>query len=163
METKSAPMKTDVRHLEHSDPHDENVDIDEKIEVIQVQAAAEHLNVIDFELLSRESIQFKSRATLRLIVVIIIQGISELQPPPTLLGGSSLLSSLLVCHYLTVTSQACQHSESTTASYLVWLRFLSSERILASQTPKMVPSGASLSPQFTSAISSLVPSSGFRM
>ena len=49
----------------------------EKLQAIHVEQAAEQLNTIDFELLSREAIRFKSRATLRLLVVIIIQGISK--------------------------------------------------------------------------------------
>ena len=49
----------------------------EKVEEIQIENAAQQLNVVDFDLLSRESIQFKSRATLRLVRVIVIQGISE--------------------------------------------------------------------------------------
>jgi hypothetical protein len=52
------------------------VDQTEKVEDIQIENAAQQLNVVDFDLLARESIQFKSRATLRLIRVIIIQGIS---------------------------------------------------------------------------------------
>jgi hypothetical protein len=69
-----ANSKTDAQHREVRASHDTGVS--EKIEEIQVEVAAHQLNQIDFELLSRESIQFKSKATLRLILVIIIQGIS---------------------------------------------------------------------------------------
>jgi hypothetical protein len=62
--------------MQHTEQHHEDK-INEKIEAIQVEVATEHLNVIDFELLSRESINFKSKATLRLLLVIIIQGISK--------------------------------------------------------------------------------------
>ena len=69
-------------------PNEEH--IDEKIEAIQVEVAADHLNVVDFELLSRESIKFKSRATLRLLAVIVIQGISEFNSVASLLLKSAL-------------------------------------------------------------------------
>jgi hypothetical protein len=78
MEANTMERKAGIQHQEHSESHDDTK-INEKIEVIQVEAATQQLNVIDFDLLSRESIQFKSRATLRLLLVIIIQGISELQ------------------------------------------------------------------------------------
>ena len=67
--------KLDVQHHERQTP--DNNDIKEKVEEIQSEEAAQHLNVIDFELLSRESIRFKSKATIRLLLVIIIQGISS--------------------------------------------------------------------------------------
>ena len=73
MELHTQP-KADVQHNELQ--NEDNNDIKEKIEKVQIEVAAQQLNVIDFELLSRESIQFKSKATLRLILVIIIQGIS---------------------------------------------------------------------------------------
>ena len=47
------------------------------IEAVHTEHAAEQLNAIDFELLSRESIRFKSRATLRLMLVIFVQAISQ--------------------------------------------------------------------------------------
>ena len=49
----------------------------QKSEEVQIEAAARQLNTVDVELLSRESIHFKSRAALRIIVVVVIQGISK--------------------------------------------------------------------------------------
>ena len=80
---KIAEPKIDSQHREVRSSRD--AVISEKIEEIQVEVAAQQLNQIDFELLSRESIQFKSRATFRLILVIVIQGISSslVTPDPT--------------------------------------------------------------------------------
>ena len=49
----------------------------EKVEEIRMENAATEINVIDLERLAAESIQFKSRATFRLVIVILIQAISE--------------------------------------------------------------------------------------
>ena len=60
-------------------PPDDGLDneIGEKIEVIQVENATQQLNTVDFELLSRNSIDLKSKAALRLFGVIVIWGISK--------------------------------------------------------------------------------------
>lgn len=71
----SKPSTIHVQNVLHSPPvESEHI---EKIEEARIENAAQQLNVLDFDLLSRESIQFKSRATLRLIIVIVIQGISQ--------------------------------------------------------------------------------------
>ena len=75
MADESGPSPTNVQ-LGRKGPAVE-FDQSEKVEEIQLENAAQQLNVVDFDLLSRESIQFKSRATLRLIRVIVIQGISQ--------------------------------------------------------------------------------------
>ena len=61
----------------HEDTLDTTENQYEKLQAIHIEHAAEKLNTVDFELLSRESIRFKSRATLRLLLVIFVQGISE--------------------------------------------------------------------------------------
>jgi hypothetical protein len=71
----SKPSTIHVQNVLHSPPAES--EYIEKIEEARIGNAAQQLNVLDFDLLSRESIQFKSRATLRLIRVIIIQGISQ--------------------------------------------------------------------------------------
>ena len=49
----------------------------EKTEEIRIENTANELNAIDLELLAAESIQFRSKATLRLAVVILVQAISK--------------------------------------------------------------------------------------
>ena len=53
----------------------------EKIEETRIENTAVELNVIDLERLSAESIQFKSRATLRLLIVVLVQAISKTNSP----------------------------------------------------------------------------------
>jgi hypothetical protein len=49
----------------------------EKIEEHQVEIAQYQFNRIDLNLLSKESIGIKSRAALRMLLVIIVQGLSR--------------------------------------------------------------------------------------
>jgi len=49
----------------------------EKIEEHQVEIAQYQLNRIDLDLLAKESIVIKSRAALRMLLVIIVQGLSR--------------------------------------------------------------------------------------
>ena len=49
----------------------------EKVEEIRIENTSVELNTIDLELLAAESIRFRSRATLRLAVVILVQAISK--------------------------------------------------------------------------------------
>ena len=49
----------------------------EKIEEHQIEVAKYELNRIDLDKVSRDAITSKSRAALRLAVVIIVQGLSE--------------------------------------------------------------------------------------
>ena len=76
--TDPKPSAAHVQNVLHIEPV--QLEQTEKIEEIQIENAAQQLNVVDFDLLSRESIQFKSRATLRLIRVIIVLGISQSVP-----------------------------------------------------------------------------------
>lgn len=48
----------------------------EKIEEIQVEVAASELNTVDLDRISKEAFAWKSRAGLRVFVIILIQGIS---------------------------------------------------------------------------------------
>lgn len=50
---------------------------EDKSEAFQVEIAQTDLNRVDLDKLSREALTFKSRATLRLAVVIAIQGLSK--------------------------------------------------------------------------------------
>lgn len=62
------------------EPHvnDDNIaPLTEKVEEIRIEEAAVELNIIDLEILAAESIRFKSRATLRLLIVILVQAISK--------------------------------------------------------------------------------------
>ena len=71
----SKPSKIHGQNVLHAPPvGGEHI---EKIEEARIENAAQQLNVLDFDLLSMESIQFKSRATLRLIGVIVVQGIGQ--------------------------------------------------------------------------------------
>ena len=90
----------------------EDSELTEKIEIIQVEAAQHQLNTIDFELLSRESIKFKSKATLRLLVVIVIWGISEF--------SVFLWFFLLNAHELCAVSTAPKSSEPQSKTWTLF-------------------------------------------
>ncbi|KFZ00549.1 hypothetical protein V500_01028 [Pseudogymnoascus sp. VKM F-4518 (FW-2643)] len=66
----SKTVATDADHLEEPE------DVREKFQDHSVEAAKHELNRIDLDQLSKDAITFKSRATLRLAVVILIQGLS---------------------------------------------------------------------------------------
>lgn len=59
----------------------------EKIQAQQVEAAAHELNRIDIDKLARDSLTWKSRATVRLLQCVLVQGLSKMHPssgePPT--------------------------------------------------------------------------------
>jgi hypothetical protein len=63
--------------LEDRQVKDVAIDTKNKIEEHQAEVAQDQLNRIDIDLLSHESIQLKSRATLRLLLVILVQGLSK--------------------------------------------------------------------------------------
>lgn len=50
----------------------------EKSDALQVELATRQLNEADIELLSKEAIRFRSKATLRLILVLVVQGFGTL-------------------------------------------------------------------------------------
>lgn len=46
----------------------------EKPDTVEVEIATRQLNEADIDLLSQEAIRFRSKATLRLILVLVVQG-----------------------------------------------------------------------------------------
>lgn len=82
----------DVAHATHEDvvhatPEEDDQLTSEKIHAQSVAAAAYELNRIDLDQISREALHWKSRATLRLLACILVQGLSiyifQLMDPPT--------------------------------------------------------------------------------
>lgn len=67
----SKTVAADADHLEEPE------DVGEKFQDDSVEAAKHELNRIDLDQLSKDALTFKSRATLRLAVVILIQGLSK--------------------------------------------------------------------------------------
>ena len=62
----------------HRDSQSIDTGAKEKIEEIQVEVAASELNHVDLDKISREAFAWKSKAGMRIFVIVLIQGISKL-------------------------------------------------------------------------------------